>query len=221
MPFRSSSSRHRSLTGRILRLLAAAGLSLALPAAAGAFQILEDPAVEQAIIDAAFEDAPVEDTAVADATPADAVVEDAAPADAAAKDAGVDLATADLPQSAIEAGEVVVEATAYELYLDIFINGLPRNKVVAVWHEADGTLWMTPADLKDIGLAAPPDHDADKRIALASLTGVTYVFDDIEQTIDFSAPESARERLIIDAAGDDKPAPVSYTHLTLPTILRV
>lgn len=206
MPFRSTSSRFRSLTGRILRLLAAAGLSLALPAAASAFTIVEDPAVEQAIIDAAFEDAPAEDAIVEAATPADARAEDAAPADAAVEGDAVDVATADIPQSAIETGEVVIEATAYELYLDIFINGLPRDKVVAVWHEAGGTLWMTPEDLKDIGLAAPPGHDADKRIALASLTGVTYVFDEVEQTIDFTAPESARERLIIDAAGDDKPA---------------
>jgi outer membrane usher protein len=166
-----------------LLLLAAVGLSLALPAAARAFQIVEDPAAEQAA--AAF--------AAADETMDDALAE---------HKAAVDVASADVP-TAIETGEVVIEATAYELYLDIFINGLPRNKVVAVWHEADGTLWMTPADLKDIGLAAPPGHEVDERIALASLADVTYVYDEVEQTIDFTAAASARERLIIDADGDD------------------
>jgi outer membrane usher protein len=128
-------------------------------------------------------------------------VEDAAPDDTA-----VEAAAADLPAAAIETGDIVVEETAYELYLDIFINGLPRHKVVAVYHEADGTLSMTPADLRDVGLAAPAGHAADTRVALASLTGVTYVFDGIEQTINFTAPETARERLIIDADGDDGPA---------------
>jgi outer membrane usher protein len=159
------------------------GLSSVLPTAAGAFQILDDPAAEQAAAAFVAADEPIDDAPAEDK-------------------AATDVATAEVP-TAIETGEVVIEATAYELYLDIFINGLPRNKVVAVWHEADGTLWMTPADLKDIGLAAPPGHDTDERIALASLTDVTYVYDEVEQTIDFTAAASARERLIIDADGDD------------------
>src|SRR5690606_38275615 len=68
--------------------------------------------------------------------------------------------------------------------------------------------------LADIGLLAPAaDASApDARVDLASLADVTYVFDEAMQTIDFTAAESARARLIVDArhgraardeAGDD------------------
>jgi len=90
----------------------------------------------------------------------------------------------------------------YDLYLDVSINGVPRGVIAQVHREPDGSLAMLPDDLTRAGLAAPaPDKLlTDERVSLASLPGVTYRFDDANQSIDFTAPDSARARLIIDAA---------------------
>lgn len=90
----------------------------------------------------------------------------------------------------------------YDLYLDVSINGVKRDVIAPVHMEPDGSLSMLPDDLTKAGLLAPgPDRLlTDERVALASLADVTYSFDASNQTIDFTAPDSARARLIIDAA---------------------
>src|SRR3569623_382186 len=56
----------------------------------------------------------------------------------------------------------------YDLYLSISINGVPRDVVLAVHQEADGSLSMAPDDLKKAGLIAPVPLAplADGKIAL-------------------------------------------------------
>jgi len=98
-----------------------------------------------------------------------------------------------------------LEQAGYDLYLAISINGQSCEKVVAVHQEADGSLSVTPEDLGDIGLLAPGPEAIlpDGRIALDRLADVTYVFDAARQSIEFTAPDTARARLIISADGSD------------------
>jgi outer membrane usher protein len=181
----STSTRGRPVrrSRRLLAAIAAAGLLL--PAAASAFEIIEDEIVS---VDAETTEAP--EVEAPEAKTADAAVVDPAPPE-------TDVLNEAVP------GAVELETVAYDLYLAIFINGLSRHVVVAVHREADGSLWMLPADLAEAGIAAPKDQPPDQRVALAALTDVTYVFDEAQQSIDFTAAESARARLIIDANGDD------------------
>jgi outer membrane usher protein len=177
MRSRSTSSRTTLLSATAWLRLAAVALPLLSPAAALAFTIVDEPIPEEEPVLVASI-APDEPTA---ALPADPL------ADPAPEAAALDLA---------------VETIAYDLYLDIRINGHPRNKIVAIHREIDGSLWVTPDDLVDIGLLPPAPAPAGERIALASLPGVTYVLDEEGQSIDFTAPETARGRLIVDADGE-------------------
>jgi outer membrane usher protein len=163
---------------------------LFLPAAAPAFEIIEDEIVSVDAVEPETVEANVADAAVVE--PAAVEVADA------------ELSPLDTPVLNAAAPDAVeLETVAYDLYLAIFINGLSRHVVVAVHREPDGSLWMLPADLAEAGIAAPKDQPPDQRVALASLVDVTYVFDEAQQSIDFTAAESARARLIIDANGDD------------------
>ncbi len=96
----------------------------------------------------------------------------------------------------------LVEPSSYELYLAVSINGIPRNGVAVVRREIDGSLTMSAEDLSDAGIAPAPEATLpDGRIALDRLPDVTYVLDEALQTIDFTAPDAARARLIIAAGG--------------------
>lgn len=165
---------------------------MVLPTAATALQILDEP------VDP-FADLAMETVTPETVTPTiDPFANiDAAPEAGAETDAAAD-------QLLIE------EPLEYDLWLDVLINGQRRKKIVAIHHGADGTLSATRGDLAAIGLMAPQtgDPSPEARIALADLPDVTYVFDEIEQTIDFFAPETARARQIIDArARRSKAAP--------------
>jgi outer membrane usher protein len=169
---------------------------LVWPAAAPALEILPDDAIDPfattpiAEIDPFATAAPVADTDTV------ASVDPFATVDPFADASTVPDADA---IAAVATGE-------YDLYLDISINGIRRNKIIAIHQEADGNLSVTPEDLADIGLLAPGPEVRlpNARIALASLPDVTYVFDATEQTINFIAPEAARTRLIVDANGGDE-----------------
>lgn len=128
--------------------------------------------------------------ALTTAAPAFEIIEDPVPA-AVSADSGDTADVASPDQSGLD------------LYLAISINGTPRQKVVAVRQETDGSLWMTPADLTEAGIAVPKGYESDELVALATLADVTYSFDEALQSIDFTATETARARLIIDADGDD------------------
>jgi outer membrane usher protein len=102
-----------------------------------------------------------------------------------------------------------LEQSGYDYYLDVSINGVSCDKIVAIHQEPDGSLSVLPDDLKSIGLL-PPGPDAglgDARIALGRLPDVTYVFDAETQSINFIAPDTARIRLIVDARDDGDGSP--------------
>ena len=103
-----------------------------------------------------------------------------------------------------ETDVATLEQGGYDYYLDVSINGVSCDKIVAIHQEPDGSLSVLPEDLRSIGLLAPgPDAFlADARIALGRLPGVTYVFDAAQQSINFIAPDAARIRLIVDARDD-------------------
>ncbi len=154
-----------------------------LPTAATALQILDDPI--DPVAEAAVDTAAIEPLA------------DIAPT----SDVGPETAPADVEETGDQL--LIEEPLAYDLWLDILINGQRRKKIVSIHHNADGSLSATRADLAEIGLLGPQtgDMSPEAPVALADLPGVTYVFDEVEQTIDFIAPESARARQIVDAKG--------------------
>ena len=106
-----------------------------------------------------------------------------------------------LPDPASDA-QVLAQA-GYDLYLAVSINGVSRDIVAVVHQEADGALAMAPDEVKRCGLVVPTPLAPlpDGKMALSNLPNVTYSYDAAQQAIDFAAPDSARERLIVAAGG--------------------
>ena len=96
-----------------------------------------------------------------------------------------------LPDPATDAATLT--QTGYDLYLSVAINGISCDKVVPIHQEADSSLSIAPDDLANIGLLAPGPEALlpDARIALSRLPDITYVFDEVRQSIDFAAPDAA------------------------------
>ncbi|MDR3471692.1 MAG: fimbria/pilus outer membrane usher protein [Devosia sp.] len=93
-----------------------------------------------------------------------------------------------------------------DLYLDVVINGLSRDKVLDVRHETDGAWTADSGQLMEAGLL-PVDaaRRPDGRIDLGRLPGVRFSYDEAGQTLQFSAVPAARSALHI-AAGNQSRA---------------
>ena len=78
------------------------------------------------------------------------------------------------------------------LQLEVLIDGYKINLVAGFSRLADGTLSSARSELVEIGIKAPGQGKADEQVALASIPGLTYKFDEKTLTIDISATDSAR-----------------------------
>lgn len=121
------------------------------------------------------------------------------------------------PDPATDAA-TAAQPDAYDYYLAVSINGVPRDVIAKVHQEVDGGLSMAPDDLKTAGLLVPGPKALlpDGLVALSRIPNVTYSFDAEQQTIDFQAEDASRQRLIVDAgapppAVDDEDVPKKKT----------
>ncbi|MBK8084141.1 MAG: fimbrial biogenesis outer membrane usher protein [Devosia sp.] len=86
------------------------------------------------------------------------------------------------------------------LYLDMVINGISRDAVVAFVREADGTWTARPESLREAGLLpAAVAVRPDGRIDLGRLPGVRFVYDEPGQAMRVNAEASARSELVLKA----------------------
>ena len=78
------------------------------------------------------------------------------------------------------------------LQLEVLIDGYKINMVAGFNRLADGSLSSARSELAEIGIKAGGQGKADEQVALTTIPGVTYKFDEKALTIDISAPNSAR-----------------------------
>ena len=110
-----------------------------------------------------------------------------------------------LPDPSADAAEATLGN--YDLYLSVFINGQPRDQIVEVHQDAGGGFSMAADEFDKTGLLRPPGPLAPgATISLEHLSGVTYVFDAAQQSIDFTCPDNVRQRLIVNAGPPAAPA---------------
>ena len=97
----------------------------------------------------------------------------------------------------------------HELVLSIEINGMKIDEDLLLLQGVDGRLYARAVDVKQLRLLPPTTqpivHDGVDYFDLGAYPGLTYKLNQAKQSVLMTA--------------DGKP--VSYTHLTLPTILRV
>jgi outer membrane usher protein len=118
------------------------------------------------------------------------------------------------PMAANASGDVPLASGASEtldLYLTVSVNGAPTRLVAAFRQAADGSLSIEADQLRNVGII--PVKSAigpDGRVRLDRLPSVSFVYDDLAQTIDFTASDKERAPKIIDATaprggGEKKP----------------
>lgn len=94
-----------------------------------------------------------------------------------------------------------VEQIGRDLYLEIFINGTSRQFIAEVHEDADGSLSIDPVQLRNVGILPGNTQRADGRVNLAGLSNVVFEYDELLQTLSFTASDAERAALVIVADG--------------------
>ncbi|WP_321887056.1 fimbria/pilus outer membrane usher protein [Paraburkholderia bannensis] len=96
-----------------------------------------------------------------------------------------------------------------DLYLEVTLNG-DRTALIAHFRQREGRLYAEAADLDTIGLRVPelpvgaPGKPANTEIALDSLPGLHYRYDETTQSIAIEAPDALRKAYVFDTRALEK-----------------
>jgi outer membrane usher protein len=103
------------------------------------------------------------------------------------------------PPPAADGGEPAA-AAGRDLFLAVTINGKDTDLVAAFHQDADGTLTIDAEQLRNSGILPQSGAAmADKRIRIDRLASVRYVYDELNQSIAFTAANDQRTPRRIDA----------------------
>ena len=78
------------------------------------------------------------------------------------------------------------------LQLDVKINGFPLKLIGSFTQHADGHLESTRSELTSLGIVVPGSGPEDESVALSTIPGLTYVYDEPTQSIDLKLPASTQ-----------------------------
>lgn len=96
-----------------------------------------------------------------------------------------------------------------DLYLEVFVNGASTDLIGHFSRAADGGLSAEPDELREVGiLPAAQALQPDGLVALRDLPGISFVYDEIAQTLSFEAGDAERAARVIDARAASERAPV-------------
>lgn len=91
-------------------------------------------------------------------------------------------------------------AAGRDLLLAVSVNGVQTDLVAAFHQDADGTLTIEASQLRNVGILPQAKAMTDKdRVRIDRLASVRYVFDDLNQSIAFTAANGERSPRMIDA----------------------
>ena len=90
------------------------------------------------------------------------------------------------------------EPEPVELQLEVKVNGYPLNLIASFSQLADGKLASPRSELAELGIAAPGEGADDELIALNLIPGLSYVYDDLNQTIELEVANSSRIAKTVD-----------------------
>jgi len=79
-----------------------------------------------------------------------------------------------------------------QLQLEVNLNGYPLNLIAAFVQLPDGKIASPRSELSEIGVAAPGEGPPEEVIALDSIPGLSYVYDEAAQTIELEVSNQSR-----------------------------
>jgi len=85
-----------------------------------------------------------------------------------------------------------VDSAPVQLQLDVRINGFPLNLIAGFAQLPDGKVASPRSELTELGVVVPGEGADDELIVLDTLSGVSYVYDESNQSIELELPNSAR-----------------------------
>ena len=108
--------------------------------------------------------------------------------------------SADLSVVAALAGE---EDGRIPLFLEVFVNGRATNLVAEfALDPLTQTMYSPPSELKQLGLK--PNSKGARMVALRSISGLTFIYHEDQQTIDIQAPISALQTEVVSAVQEQE-----------------
>ncbi len=90
------------------------------------------------------------------------------------------------------------EPEPVELQLEVKVNGYPLNLIASFSQLADGKLASPRSELAELGIAAPGEGADDELITLATIPGLSYVYDDLNQTVELEVANTSRIAKTVD-----------------------
>ena len=90
------------------------------------------------------------------------------------------------------AADGTTQAAGSDLQLEVTVNKVPLNLIAAFAQLADGKLASPRSELNELGIAVPGDGHADELIRTRQVPGLSYVYDDENQTIEIEVAETSR-----------------------------
>ncbi|MCM2472239.1 fimbrial biogenesis outer membrane usher protein [Rhizobium sp. CG5] len=105
------------------------------------------------------------------------------------------------PDPAIVADQApAATATGLDLFLAVSVNGVQTELVAAFHQDADGTLSIEATQLRNVGILPQANAKmANGHIRIDRLASVRYVYDELNQSIAFTAGDGQRAPRIVDA----------------------
>lgn len=88
--------------------------------------------------------------------------------------------------------QVVNAAEALSLQLEVSINGLPTGLIAQFWLDSERRLSTTPSELRSLRIKTPGGANQSASVALNSIAGVSYRYDEQAQKVDISVPDQMR-----------------------------
>jgi outer membrane usher protein FimD/PapC len=83
-------------------------------------------------------------------------------------------------------------AEPVELQLEVRVKGYPLNLIAAFTQFPDGELASPRSELEELGVNPPGDGAPEDLVMLKDVAGLSYVYDESSQSIDFELPDSSR-----------------------------
>ena len=96
-----------------------------------------------------------------------------------------------------------------QLQLEVLLNGKPDGLIGSFLQDAKGELSAQRKELEELHLKVPDQFAPEAEVPLAALPGVSYRYDEANQTVDIAVPEEGRLPHDYDLRGGAKPSPLS------------
>jgi len=98
---------------------------------------------------------------------------------------------------------VIAQPNGLPLYLQVSVNGAPTNLIVEFAQDPNGSMSTKRSELDELRIEVTDNHGPDEWVRLDSIPGLTYRYDEEEQSIGIRVGAETLSHTTLDAANSD------------------